>query len=302
MDRFLRLETLAPAVFVLLWSTGWIVARYSAPWSDPLTFLAIRFAGAILVFATIAVVLRSTWPSTRAGVFHALGSGVLLHTLYLGGVWWAIDKGVPTAISGLLASLQPLMTAMIAYFAVQERLSATQKIGLGLGFAGLLVAIMPKLVGLSSTDLSAAAAPLLVNVAAMLAVTLGTIYQKRFLQEGDLIPVATLQYVGALIAMVPLVLWAEPEMHFVVNWQTIAAMLWSIFGLSLVSIMMLLALIRRGQVSRAAALIYLVPPAVAIQAALFFGEALTLPLIAGTAIVVAGVAMVNRKPKAILQA
>ena len=302
MDRFLRLETIAPAVFVLLWSTGWIVARYSAPWSDPLTFLALRFLGAIAVFALIAIAMRSNWPKTASGIGHALLSGVLLHTLYLGGVWWAIDKGVPTAVSGLLASLQPLMTAMIAYFAVRERLTGTQKTGLALGFIGLLVAIMPKLTGLSATDLSAALVPLLVNVVAMLSVTIGTIYQKRYLQEGDLIPVATLQYVGAFVAMVPLVVIAEPQMHFDLNRHTIGAMLWSVLGLSLVSILLLLALIRRGQVSRAASLIYLVPPAVAIQAALFFDEPLTLPLVIGTAIVVAGVAMVNRKPKAPFQA
>lgn len=291
----IKLETVAPALFVLLWSTGWIVAKYANEYAGPLTFLAYRFAIATVAFAIIAVIMSAKWPKTRAGWLHAIMSGLFLHAIYLGGVWWAINEGVPASISGLLAALQPLMTAMIAFWIIKERLTFRQKIGIAVGLIGLLIAIGPRLSSLDSAALVTAGVPLLVNVIAMASVTFGTIYQKRFLQEGDLIPVATLQYVGALFLIVPVAIILEPTLAFDINIQSAAAMIWSVFGLSLGAILLLLYLIRRGQVSRAASLIYLVPPAVGIEAWIFFGETPTLPFIVGTIIVVAGVWLVNQK-------
>ncbi|MDZ7823137.1 MAG: DMT family transporter [Ahrensia sp.] len=296
MDRF-KLATIAPILFVLIWSTGWIVGKFSNAHADPLTFLTIRFGLAILVFGSISLALSSNWPKTTSGWLHAIFSGLFLHAIYLGGIWWAMKQGVPASISGLLAALQPILTAMLAYWLINERLTRTQSMGIILGLIGLLIAIMPGLLSLNALELQAASIPLIVNIVAMVSVTIGTIYQKRYLQEGDLIPVATLQYVGALLALVPATLLLEPNMRFDVNLQSIAAMLWSVFGLSLGAIMLLLYLIRQGQVSRAASLIYLIPPTVGIEAWLLFGEELTLPLIIGTMIVVLGVWLVNQKPK-----
>lgn len=295
MANGIKLETVAPALFVLLWSTGWIVAKYANDHAGPLTFLAWRFALAALLFAIIAVVMSAKWPTTRAGWLHAIISGVFLHTLYLGGVWWAINQGVPASISGLLAALQPLMTAMIAFWIVKERLTVRQRTGIIVGLIGLLIAIGPRLMSLDADTLVTASIPLIVNVIAMASVTFGTIYQKRFLQEGDLIPVATLQYVGAFVFIVPITIILEPSLAFDINIHSIGAMIWSVFGLSLGAILLLLYLIRRGQVSRAASLIYLVPPAVGIEAWILFGETPTLPFIIGTLIVVAGVWLVNHK-------
>lgn len=295
MANGIKLETVAPALFVLLWSTGWIVAKYANDHAGPLTFLAWRFALAALLFAIIAVVISAKWPATRAGWLHAIISGVFLHTLYLGGVWWAINQGVPASISGLLAALQPLMTAMIAFWIVKERLTVRQRAGIIVGLIGLLIAIGPRLMSLDADTLVTASIPLIVNVIAMASVTFGTIYQKRFLQEGDLIPVATLQYVGAFVFIVPITVILEPSLAFDINIHSVGAMIWSVFGLSLGAILLLLYLIRRGQVSRAASLIYLVPPAVGIEAWILFGETPTLPFIIGTLIVVAGVWLVNHK-------
>lgn len=297
MTNGLKLETIAPALFVLLWSTGWIVAKYITPHADPLTFLALRFALAAGVFVAIAFALSAKWPKTRTGWFHAVFSGLFLHAIYLGGIWWAIQKGVPSSVSGLLAALQPLMTAMVAYWAVQERLTVSQRLGIVLGFSGLVIAIGPGLLALDTAELGAATFPLAVNVISMAAVTAGTIYQKRFLQEGDLIPVATLQYVGAFLFILPAAIVLEPAMRIDWNVESVLAMAWSVFGLSLGAILLLLYLIRRGQVSRAASLIYLVPPAVGIEAWLIFGEQLTIPLVVGTIVVVAGVWLVNRKQR-----
>ncbi|WP_322988357.1 DMT family transporter [Hoeflea sp.] len=292
----MTLYRIAPALFVVLWSTGWIVAKYASPYADPLTFLSLRFTLAAVLFAVITLVSRAVWPSTRSGWLHAVFSGVLLHGVYLAGVWWAIDQGVPSSVSGLIAALQPLMTALAAPYIVGERLTGPQKLGVFLGFVGLAVAILPRLLALDAATLQIALVPLLVNVISMISVTAGTLYQKRHLQEGDLRAIATLQYVGGFLVVMPLALLYEPLQ---IDWtlEFVLAMGWSVFGLSLVSIMLLLYLIRRGQVSRAASLTYLVPPAVAVESWFLFSEEPTLPMIAGTVIVVIGVWLTNRKTR-----
>jgi drug/metabolite transporter (DMT)-like permease len=290
------LDRLAPAIFVFLWSTGWIMARYAAPHADPLTFLCVRYSLAAGALLAICLALRTAFPKTRTQWGHAVFSGVLLHGIYLGGVWWAIDAGVPTAISGLIAALQPLLTALSAPFVVGERLSRLQWAGIVVGLAGLLIAIVPRLAALHWSEVGAATVPLIVNVVAMVGVTAGTIYQKRFLQSGALRATAMLQYIGAFAFTLPLALLME-DMHIDWNFDIFVALAWSVFGLSIGSILLLLYLIRRGQVSRAASLIYLVPPAVALEAFLLFGERLTPPMIIGTIVVVTGVYLTNRPPR-----
>ncbi|MCY6382059.1 DMT family transporter [Hoeflea prorocentri] len=291
------LARLAPALFVLLWSTGWISARYAAPYADPLTFLSIRYIAAAAALLTLCLAMRANWPASPAAWGHAMVSGVLLHGIYLGGVWWAIANGVPASLSGLIAALQPLLTALSAPFIVGERLTRGQWLGIVLGLAGLLIAIVPRIVMLETSQIVTALIPLAVNIVGMFGVTAGTIYQKRFLQSADLRSTVTLQYVGALAFTLPLALLLE-DMRMVWNVETTLTMLWSVFGLSIGAVALLLYLIRRGQVSRAASLIYLVPPAVAIEAFLLFGERLSGPMIAGTIIVVAGVYLTNRPEQA----
>jgi drug/metabolite transporter (DMT)-like permease len=292
----MRLERLAPALFVLLWSTGWIVAKYAAPHADPLTFLSLRFASAAAILAVFVAASGAALPRTKSDWVHAVVSGIFLHGIYLGGVWWAISQGLPSSISGLIASLQPLLTAAIAPIAIGERLRAVQVAGVGLGFAGLAIAILPGFMALDVEELRAELLPLCINVVAMVSVVLGTLYQKRHLQQGDLRSIAMLQYVGALMFTLPLTFMLE-DMRVDFNVEFVIAFVWSVFGLSIVSIALLLYLIRRGQVSRAASLIYLVPPAVAIQSWLYFDEPLTLPMLAGTIVVVVGVWMTNRRPR-----
>lgn len=295
----MTLDRIAPALFVLLWSTGWIVAKYASPYADPLTFLSLRFTLAAALFFIITLLSRAVWPTTRAGWTHAVVSGVFLHGIYLGGVWWAIDQGVPASVSGLIAALQPLLTALAAPFLVGERLTGLQRLGILLGLVGLSIAIVPGLLALDTAMLRTAITPLLVNVVAMASVALGTIYQKRYLQTGDLRAIAALQYVGGFLVVMPLALVLEP-LSIEWNMEFALAMGWSVLGLSLVSIMLLLYMIRRGQVSRAASLTYLVSPAVAIESWLFFGEALTVAMILGTLIVVVGVWLTNRKTPVIV--
>ncbi|MGV4794790.1 EamA family transporter [Rhizobium sp. F40D2] len=290
----MSLDRFAPAVFVLLWSTGWVVAKYASLHSEPFTFLSIRYGLSALAFLAFCLVTKAQWPTSRATWLRAVYSGFFLHGFYLAGLWWAIANGVPAGISGIIAALQPLLTAMAAPFLVGERLQQTQKLGLAFGFIGIAIAISPKLLDPATADLTHAALPLAINLIAMGSVTYGTLYQKKHLQSGDLRSIATLQYVGALLLTLPLSLIFEHQ-HFDGTAQAYGALVWSVFGLSMGGVGLLLYLIRRGQVSRAASLIYLMPPAVAFEAFIAFGEPLTVPLIAGTVIVVVGVYLTNRR-------
>ena len=291
----MSLSRLAPALFVLLWSTGWIVAKYAGLFADPLTFLVLRYSAAVVLFYLMCRISGVAWPKSRAAVLHAIVSGMFLHGLYLGMVWWAIGQGVPAALSGIIAGLQPLMTGIAAAFLVGEALSGGQRLGLVLGFTGIAIAVLPSVLALDSAAIPLQAVA--INVMAMACVTVGTIYQKRFLREGDLRAVATLHYVGALIVTVPAALILE---DLRVEWgvEVFAALAWSVLGISMGAVALLLYLIRRGDVSKAASLIYLVPPLAAIEAALMFGERLTLPMLVGTVVVVIGVYLTNRKPVA----
>ncbi|WP_411033026.1 DMT family transporter [Shinella sp. BYT-45] len=288
----MSLDRLAPAIFVLLWSTGWVVAKFATVVSEPLTFLAIRYLAAAVLFACLCLASGVTWPRDARTVLHALVSGAFLHGIYLGAVWWAIGEGVPAALSSIIAALQPLMTALAAPFFIGERLSTSQKAGLCLGFLGVVLAVVPKFFGQGGVEIPAFA--IVVNMLGMAAVTYGTIYQKQYLHTGDIRAIATLQYVGALIVTVPFALGLE-SLHVDFGFAFAALLAWSVLGISMGAILLLLYLLRRGQVSRAASLIYLVPPIAALQAALIFGEELTAPMILGTVIAVAGVYLTNRK-------
>jgi drug/metabolite transporter (DMT)-like permease len=285
---------MAPALFVFLWSTGWISARAAVIDSDPLTFLTVRFAGALLVFAPLVMAVRAPWPARPMDVAHAMVSGVLLHALYLGGVWWAVGQGVPAGISAVIAATQPIMTAMLAPVLIRERISQRQWLGIALGFAGIAIVLAPRIAAATGADFAKLQLALAVNLGAMLSVTLGTFYQKRFIPSGDLRTTAMLQYVGAA----PVVLFAayllEP-MRFTVSWSSMATLLWSVIAISLGAILLYLWLIREGAVSRSASLIYLVPAAAALEAWVLFGERMTLLQLAGIAVTVAGVALATRK-------
>lgn len=287
-DRF------APAIFVMLWSSGWIVAKYAAHHSDALFFLFLRFGLSALAFAAFCLVARAPWPNSPRLALHAVFSGVLLHGLYLGPLWWAIEMGVPAGLSGIIAGLQPLLTAIAASALLRETLSRLQKIGLALGLAGIAIAISPKLASFTWDLLTVQALPLAVNLAGMVSVTVGTLYQKRFLQNGDIRAIATLQYVGAVLVLLPASLTIG-VWHYDGSLAAYASLAWSVLGLSMGAVGLLLMLIRRGQVARAASLVYLMPPLVAVEAFLFFGEPLTAPIVIGALVVLVGVYLTNQQ-------
>lgn len=289
------LERIAPALFVLIWSTGWIVAKYVVvARADPLTFLALRYVTAGIVIALFAWAVRAEWPRRREDWGHALVSGVLLHAIYLGGVWYAIGAGVPAGLSALIAAVQPLLTAVLARPLLGERISPLNAAGVAVGFAGVLAVLAPRTASLALADLPAFALPLAVNLFGMLGVTLGTFYQKRHVASGDLRSITAIQYLGALIVTLP-VAWLVEPMQIPLTWESLYALLWSVLVLSIGAISLMLVMIRRGAVSRVASLIYLIPPTAAVQAWLMFGETMSGLQIAGMALTAVGVYLATRK-------
>jgi drug/metabolite transporter (DMT)-like permease len=283
----------SPLLFVLIWSTGWIVAGYSARYADPLTFLALRYACAALALGAISAAMGASWPRDLRQIAHALFAGVLLHAIYLGSVWWAVRQGLPAGVSGLIAAVQPILTALLAPMLLSEHISMKRWAGIAFGFLGIALVLSPKFTGLSGAQVTAVAVPILINVGGMVAVTFGTFYQKKFLAGGDLRTITTLQYVGALLVTLPIAFALEP-MRIEWNLTMVIVLAWSVLALSLGAIGLLLMLLRKGEVSRAAALIYLIPPAVAIEAYFLFGEQLSLVQIAGIGLTVIGVALARK--------
>jgi drug/metabolite transporter (DMT)-like permease len=283
------LPRLAPPLFVLIWATGFIVARLVAPHAEPLTFLSVRYLLAILVLGAVAAAARAPWPRSPAGWRDGLVAGVLLHGLYLGGVFWAVRHGLPAGIAALVAGLQPLATGLLVGPLLGERVSARRWSGIAIGFLGAALVVAPKLGAADGFP----ALPLLVCFLGMLAITFGTIWQKRTGGAVDMRTNAIVQYLGAAAVTLPLALLTEqgrldpaPELWI--------GLLWAVFGLSIGAIGLLLFLIRRGAVAGVAALLYLVPPVSALMAYLLFGETLSPVQIAGMGVAATGVALASR--------
>jgi drug/metabolite transporter (DMT)-like permease len=274
-----------PFVFVLLWSTGFIVAKYAAPHAPPLTFLLYRFAGVIAVLLPIIVVMGAPWPRTlRAWTDIAL-VGVLLQATYLGGVWVAIALGMPAGVSALLVGTQPLFTALFA-FTVGERATRLQWTGLLLGFAGIGMVLSDRLTLAGVGPLALAA-----NLIALAGITVGTLYQKKHGGAADLRTGSLIQFAASFIVVLPVALVLEsPQVDYTpAFWGALA---WSVLALSLVAITLLLVMIRRGRATEVASLMYLTPPTTAVFAWLIFGERLGVLAWAGVVVTMAGVALV----------
>jgi drug/metabolite transporter (DMT)-like permease len=280
---------LAPPLFVVIWATGFIVARLVAPHAEPLTFLFVRYALAILVLTAVVVIARAPWPRTPKGWRDGLIAGVLLHGFYLGGVFWSVRHGLPAGIAALIAGLQPLATGLLAGPLLRESVTRRQWTGIGLGFVGAALVISPKLGAADGFPPAALAA----CVFAMLSITLGTIWQKRTGSTVDLRTNAVVQYMGAAAVTAPVALLTERG-QFDFSLPLWIGLAWAVLGLSIGAIGLLLVLIRRGAVVGVAALLYLVPPVSALMAFALFGETLNLVQAAGMACAALGVALASK--------
>ena len=279
-----------PWVFVLIWSTGFVVARFGMPHAPPMSFLSWRFAFSVAAFLLWIRWSRAPWPREPGQWAHLAVVGVLLHACYLGGVWAAVKAGMSAGTAALIVGLQPLLTALwLSWRGHSQRASARQWLGLLLGLTGLALVVWRKL-GLGEASLATVALAL----GALLGITVGTLYQKRFVQAADVRTANTIQLLAALAVSLPLaVLEAEP-----VRWepQMIGAMAWSVLALTLGGSSLLLLLIQRGAATQVTSLLYLVPPCTAVLAWLLFGETLTGLVLAGMALTALGVWLVVRRP------
>jgi drug/metabolite transporter (DMT)-like permease len=273
--------------FVLLWSTGFIVARYGMPYTDPMTFLTMRFVGVLLLLLPLAIWWRMHWPTWRTSG-HIAVAGLLLHLGYLGGVWTAIKLGMPAGLTALIVGLQPVLTAFLAA-RVAEQVSVRQWGGLLLGLGGVAIVLAEKL-GFQGVTFAGT----MLCVIALLSFTGGTLYQKKFCPMFDLRAGTVIQYAASGVVTAILMLAFEP---IEVQWTVplIGALLWSILPLSIGAMSLWFVLLRQGAATRVSSLMYLTPPTVAVLAWWLFGEALTVWVMLGIAVTVCGVWLVTRR-------
>ncbi|WP_430910664.1 DMT family transporter [Methylobacterium sp. sgz302541] len=285
------LAAFSAPLFVFIWATGFIAARFVVPYAEPLSFVALRVAAVSAVLALIAVVAGARWPRSPQGWRDALIAGVLMQGLYVAGVFWSINRGLPAGIAALVGSLQPLLTAMLARPLLGEFVSGRRWLGIAAGFTGTALVLAPKIgatgaAGIPPTALAAC-------LGAMVAMTLGTLWQKRTGGGADLITNACIQFAGATLLTAPLALATESG-RFEVGAPLLLGMTWSVLGNSVAGILLLLWLIRRGAVAGVASLLFLVPPVSAAMAYVLFGESLAPIQLLGMAVAAAGVALANR--------
>ena len=280
---------LMPGLFVLLWSTGFIGAKYGLPYVEPLTFLLIRLALVAAVLALVALATRAPWPKDWPTAGRIALAGLLVHGVYLSGIFIAIARGLPAGVTALVVGIQPLLTAALSGPLLGERVSGRQWAGLLLGLAGVGMVVREKL----SVE-AAHLVPLGYALVALVGITLGTLYQKRHGGGMDLRSGTAIQYGATALALAVAAPLTETMQ---VQWtgEFVFALLWLCFVLSVGAIFLLFALIRRGAAAKVASLFYLTPPVTALIAWMLFGEKLGAVALAGMAVAVCGVALVNRR-------
>lgn len=285
-----------PGVFVLIWSTGFIVARYGMPNAPPMSFLAVRYALSILCFLPWIWIVGVKWPANRRQWLHLSVTGLLMHAGYLGGVWAAVKAGMGSGLAALIVGIQPVLTAiwLSAMGGSEGRVTRRQWVGLLLGFAGLVLVVSRKF-GTGGTGDHADWVNLTFAVVALFSITVGTLYQKRYVKACDVRSANTVQLIAALLVTLPLALLETESMRW--NGELASAMAWSVLGLTLGGSSLLYLLIQRGAAAKVTSLMYLVPPCTALIAWVLFAEPINGFTVAGIALTALGVSLVVRAPK-----
>jgi drug/metabolite transporter (DMT)-like permease len=273
-----------PAVFVLLWSTGFIAAKYGLPYAPPLTFLLYRFLLVAALMTVVTLVMRTPWPRTPAQVAHVAVSAWLVHGAYLGGVFVALSGGMAAGTAAMLVGLQPIVTVAIARGWLREPVVARQWLGLVVGFVGVYLVVRHKV------DLDAGRTGLVAIAVALAGISVGTLYQKRYCAHVDLRSGAVIQFAACALLYLPFALTLE---HVAVRWTLPFALAlgWSVVVLSVGAISLLYWLLRHGAAADVARLFFLVPAVTAVMAWVAFGEQLDVVAIAGMVLIAIGVAL-----------
>jgi drug/metabolite transporter (DMT)-like permease len=278
-----------PFFFVFLWSTGFIVAKFGLPYAPPLMFLLLRFTGVLALLLPAVLVLKAPWPTGKIG--HVALAGVLLQAGYLAGVWVAIKLGMPAGVTALIVGMQPILTAVSAPL-IGESVKPRQWLGLVFGLAGVALVVYARI---TMTGLSAAAVALC--VLALLSITAGTMYQRRFCPQFDLRTGTIIQFAASFLVVWPFAVYFEEFSDIQWTPRFLGALAWAVLALSIAAIFLLFALIRRNDATRVTSLLYLTPPTTAVMAWLMFGEAFSALGVAGMALAVTGVIFVVKQTK-----
>ena len=280
-----------PVVFVLIWATGFIVAKFGLPYAPPLSFLSIRYALSILCFLVWCVVARAAWPRQGRQWAHLAVTGVLMHAGYLGGVWIAVKAGMGSGLAALIVGLQPVLTAVWmsstgSPAGQKSNVTPRQWLGLLMGLGGLLLVVARKFgSGIEVTPLT-----LLAEVVALLSITAGTLYQKRFVQSADVRSANAVQLAAALVVTLPFALMEHESIAWTPSFM--GAMAWAVLALTLGGSSLFYLLIQRGAATAVTSLLYLVPPTTALMAWVLFDEPITITTLLGTALTAIGVSLV----------
>jgi len=281
----LKLDNVIAPLFVLIWSTGFIIARLAMPYVEPATFLFWRFAGVIMAMIALSLVWKINWP-TRSQIKHIAIAGLMLQFGYLIGVWWAVRLGMTAGLVAIIVGLQPILTAWFAAW-VSEKVTPRQWLGLGFGFMGVALVVAEKL-GFAHIPLGS----YVLAFGALLSITFGTLYQKKFCPVFDLRAGSSIQFgVSAVVCFACMYFFESGVMIW--NMPVITALLWAIFPLSIGSISLLFMMIRKGAATKVTSLLYLTPPTTAVMAWILFNEPFTLMMGIGLGLTMTGVVLVN---------
>ncbi len=287
-----RLTQVIPLFFVWLWSTGFINAKYALPYIEPFYFLTLRMVLAAMAFLLLIVVLKKKWPSLPASLLQMV-IGMLLHGVYLGGVFYAVHLGMPAGISSIFVGLHPALTAFLGWVLLSQNLNLKQTFGLVFGFVGISLVVF----GSSNIDGSALSIlGVMACVLSLLGMSVSGIMQKIYAKKVPLLSGTFCQYIGATLVLLPMTYLLEDQ-TILPSIEFYAALIWSVLALSVGAILLLMYMIREGEVAKVASYFYLVPPVTVIQTWFLFGESLSVMAILGCVLAVMGVYLVAKTVK-----
>ena len=281
-----RLAPWIAPIFVFLWSTGFIIARYSMPYAEPMTIIFIRFGSVVLCMLPVVLIWKAPWPN-RSQIIHIAIAGALLQAGYVGGVWAAVKEGMSAGLTALIVGLQPILTAWFAAW-IAEKVTPKQWLGLILGLLGVGLVVWAKLSLTGMSHLS-----LVFIVVALLSITMGTLYQKKYCAQFDLRTGSVIQFAASAIICLPLMFLFETR-EIIWAPELILSLIWAVLALSIGAISLLFVMIRNGEATRVTSLMYLTPPTTAIMAWILFNEPITWTIVLGIAITMSAVILVNR--------
>ncbi|RTZ18218.1 DMT family transporter [Vibrio aquaticus] len=280
-----------PFVFVLLWASGFVGARFGLQYAEPATLLSIRMMANVCLFLVLIALFRRRIPQGRA-LFHSAVVGVLIHGFYLGGTYLAIDLGMPAGLTSLLVGLQPILTALLLVSFTQHAFKPSQWMGLVIGFIGISLVLMGKVEWQNDQHQWAAVTLCLMS---LVGITLGTLYQKKYCQGVDMVGSAAVQYFAAAGLFLPYALTFE-TMQVTWNLPFTLTLIWLVVVLSCVAVLLLLFMVEKGASAQVASVFYLVPPVTAIQAWLMFDESFDMLGIGGFLLAALAVYLVAKAP------